>query len=55
MSSPIRALTGILQGSAQLPFTRFHFAFPTTMIAAALAGVRPETLTAPHSSIDAPN
>ena len=31
---PIRQLTGILQGSAQLPFTLFYFAFPATMIMA---------------------
>lgn len=31
---PIRELTGILQGSAQLPFTLFYFAFPATMVMA---------------------
>jgi OFA family oxalate/formate antiporter-like MFS transporter len=31
---PIRELTGMLQGSAQLPFTLFYFAFPATMIMA---------------------
>lgn len=31
---PIRQLTGLLQGSAQLPFTLFYFAFPATMIVA---------------------
>ncbi len=29
---PLRELTGLLQGPAQLPFTLFYFAFPITMI-----------------------
>lgn len=31
---PIRELTGILQGSSQLPFSLFYFTFPITMIMA---------------------
>ena len=31
---PLRALTGVLQGTAQLPFTLFYFAFPATMVLA---------------------
>ncbi len=33
---PLRQLTGLMQGTAQLPFTLFYFAFPATM---ALAGI----------------
>lgn len=29
---PIKQITGILQGAAQLPFSLFYFAFPATMI-----------------------
>lgn len=29
---PLRALTGLMQGPVQLPFTFFYFAFPLTMI-----------------------
>ena len=29
---PLKAITGVLQGTAQLPFSMFYFAFPATMI-----------------------
>jgi OFA family oxalate/formate antiporter-like MFS transporter len=31
---PLRALTGLLQGTVQLPFTVFYFVFPATMMGA---------------------
>jgi OFA family oxalate/formate antiporter-like MFS transporter len=31
---PLRHLTGLMQGTAQLPFTLFYFAFPATMVLA---------------------
>jgi len=39
---PIRASAGMLR-SAQLPFTRFYFAFPAAMILAALLTARRKT------------
>ena len=31
---PLRQLTGLMQGTAQIPFTLFYFAFPATMVLA---------------------